>query len=349
MSSSTDYIIVGQGLAGTLLAHKLIEEKKRVLIINTNLPAMSSKVAAGIINPVAVKRCIKSWNIDLYLPYAIQYYKQLEKKLSSKFLKISSIYRLFSSLENRKTWQIKCSNTNISKYINHIYTDSQYSFLKDSLGGASILPAGRLEVEKFLNISKEYICEKATYISDQFDYSCLNLDNSIYRSTSFNKIIFCEGFRMLDNPYFNYLPLRPTKGEMLLINIPNLRSIDKIFSKDIWFMQLKPFHFLVGATFQHQAFDDKPTEDGVAYLKSKLNNMLSIEYKIINVLVGVRPTTKDRKPLIGLHKTYKNLAVFNGFGSKGVVQGPFLTANFVNFLTKGQKLMEDIDIQRFRL
>ena len=114
-------------------------------------------------------------------------------------------------------------------------------------------------------------------------------------------------------------------------------------------MQLKPFHFLVGATFQHQAFDDKPTEDGVAYLKSKLNNMLSIEYKIINVLVGVRPTTKDRKPLIGLHKTYKNLAVFNGFGSKGVVQGPFLTANFVNFLTKGQKLMEDIDIQRFRL
>ena len=107
MSSSTDYIIVGQGLAGTLLAHKLIEEKKRVLIINTNLPAMSSKVAAGIINPVAVKRCIKSWNIDLFLPYAIQYYKQLEQKLSSNFLKISPIYRLFSSLENRKTWEIK--------------------------------------------------------------------------------------------------------------------------------------------------------------------------------------------------------------------------------------------------
>ena len=135
---------------------------------------------------------------------------------------------------------------------------------------------------------------------------------------------------------------------MLLINIPNLRSIDKIFSKDIWLMQLKPFHFLVGATFLHQGFDDKPTADGVAYLKSKLNNMLSVEYKIMNVLVGVRPTTKDRKPLIGLHKTYKNLAVFNGFGSKGVVQGPFLTANFSNFLTKGQKLMEGTDTQRFR-
>ena len=119
MSSSIDYIIVGQGLAGTLLAHKLIEEKKRVLIINTNLPAMSSKVAAGIINPVAVKRCIKSWSIDLFLPYAIQYYKQLEQKLSSNFLKLSPIYRLFSSLENRKIWEIKCSNTNISKYINH--------------------------------------------------------------------------------------------------------------------------------------------------------------------------------------------------------------------------------------
>ena len=260
MSSSTDYIIVGQGLAGTLLAHKLIEEKKRVLIINTNLPAMSSKVAAGIINPVAVKRCNKSWNIDLFLPYAIQYYKQLEQKLSSKFLKISSIYRLFSSLENRKTWEIKCSNTNISKYVNYIYMNSQYSFLKDSLGGASILPAGRLDVEKFLNISKEYLCEKATYLSDQFDFSCLNLDNNIYKSTSFNKIIFCEGFRMLDNPYFNYLPLRPTKGEMLVVNIPTLSSIDKILSKDIWMIQLKPFHFLVGATYQHQDFDDKPTE-----------------------------------------------------------------------------------------
>ena len=42
-----DFIIVGQGLAGTLLAHDLIELEKSVIIIDTHLKASSSRVAAG--------------------------------------------------------------------------------------------------------------------------------------------------------------------------------------------------------------------------------------------------------------------------------------------------------------
>ena len=53
-----DFIIVGQGIAGTLLAHDLLEKGHSVYIIDKPMIASASKVAAGLINPVGMKRCI---------------------------------------------------------------------------------------------------------------------------------------------------------------------------------------------------------------------------------------------------------------------------------------------------
>ena len=128
-----DFIIVGQGLAGTLLAHDLLEKGHSVYIIDKPLIASASKVAAGLINPVGMKRCIPSWQADVFLPFAFKRYQSLEKKLQTSFFTQKPIYRLFANTANRKEWQIKHSNEGMDQYITDFEYASSQPFLKDEI------------------------------------------------------------------------------------------------------------------------------------------------------------------------------------------------------------------------
>jgi glycine/D-amino acid oxidase-like deaminating enzyme len=82
-------------------------------------------------------------------------------------------------------------------------------------------------------------------------------------------------------------------------------------------------------------------------LKSKLNSLINCNYNIISHLAGVRPSSIDRRPIIGAHPEYKNLFVFNGLGTKGVMLAPYFSENFVNFYLKNEPLMDDVNVKRF--
>ena len=56
----------------------------------------------------------------------------------------------------------------------------------------------------------------------------------------------------------------------------------------------------------------------------KLKKVIDVPYKIIGQAAGIRPAVKDRRPLVGIHKTHKNLAVLNGLGTRGVMIAPTL-------------------------
>ena len=67
----TDYLIIGQGLAGSLLAWELIQRDCKVVIID-NGKENASQVAAGLINPITGMRFVKSADVDTLLPAAKQ-------------------------------------------------------------------------------------------------------------------------------------------------------------------------------------------------------------------------------------------------------------------------------------
>lgn len=342
-----DYIIVGQGLAGTLLAHELLEANKSVVLIDKPLPAMASKVAAGLFNPVAIKRCIRSWNADTFLPFAIERYRSLEEKLGVHFLNEAPIYRLFSNVDNRQQWEIKCSNDNMDDYIGNFQQANTYSYLKDDFGGASIAPAGSLKMLTFLASSRAYFLEKKVLKEEVFSFEELEVEKGVYKALEASKIVFCEGFRAIYNPYFSYLPFSPTKGEILTIRIPSIEKMDKIVSKGIFIMPLGNHLYRIGATYNHNDWDDVITEAGLSYLESKIVEILAAEYEIVDQNAGVRPTVRDRKPFLGTHPKHPKLAVFNGLGTRGVLQGPYLAAHFCDFLTTTKKISQNVDIQRY--
>ena len=119
-----DVVVVGQGLAGTLIAHDLIEARQSVVLIDVNLKASATRVAAGLINPVGMKRCIPSHNANQYFPKAIERFLEIEQKLDTKFLDVKSILRIFANQEVKHDWQIKFSNTNMDRYISRFYEEN---------------------------------------------------------------------------------------------------------------------------------------------------------------------------------------------------------------------------------
>ena len=342
-----DVIVVGQGIAGTLLAHDLIEARQSVAIIDVNLKASATRVAAGLINPVGMKRCIPSHNAHHYFPKSIERYREIEQKLGVDFLELKPILRLFANQEVKHDWQIKFSNTNMDRYISRFYENNTYSFLYDNDGSAEVYPSAHIDLPTFLDKSREYFKAECMLLEERFDFSQFDPNLGVYKSLQSDRVIFCEGFRVKHNPYFKPLPLSPTKGEVMTIRIPSLERFDKIISKGVYILPLGNYFYLVGATYNHNDLTDELTTEGNTYLRDKISDILSVEYEVISTFAGIRPTVKDRKTLIGLHPKYDKIGVFNGLGTRGALQGPSLSAEFSAVLLGVKKNTQNIDKQRF--
>ncbi len=328
LNNKYNYIVVGQGLAGTLLTHELIDHGKKVLVIDTKLKASASRVAAGLINPVSMKRCIPAFP-DYYLKEALNRYIELGKKLNFNFLNLKSLLRLFDSDETKALWEEKVSDKGMDIYIKEFINKNNFTFLNDYFSSAIIEPAGFLDVISFLDYSRIYFAKKGEFLDEKFDFSLFNDSEISYKDFKADKIIFCEGFRLTENPFFNYLPLAPTKGEVMTIKIPSKKYFDKIISKDVYILPLGNYLYTVGATYNREDISDSLTDEGQSFLKERIDDILNLEYEIINSVAGVRPTVRDRKPLIGYHPENNRIGVFNGLGARGVLVGPYLSNQFV--------------------
>jgi glycine/D-amino acid oxidase-like deaminating enzyme len=186
-------------------------------------------------------------------------------------------------------------------------------------------------------------------LEEKIDLTRLKLkDGSVeYKKLKSRRIIFCEGHRMVQNPLWKDLPLLPAKGEILTIECKGLPE-EFILMSGIFIIPLEKSLFRVGSTYEWNFTDELPTQEGKEKLQKELDKFLKIPYAIIDHRSGVRPTVKDRRPLIGRHKDHENVFIFNGMGTKGVVLVPYFADHFIKFLYGKEKLMPEVDVQRFK-
>lgn len=345
-----DYIIVGQGLAGTVLAQTLLLRNKTIVIIDNPTLSSASRAAAGLYNPVVFKRLVKSWMVDELLPFMDVFYGDAEKLLKETFYHKKEIVKLFVE-ENEKDFWLKKTKEDIGKYLSKtIQTDYLNNILHDSLGSSETIHAGNVDVNKFLILFEQYFKNNNCYLNETFDYNKLTIEANevIYKNHTAKKIIFCEGAKTTENPYFNWLPFKLTKGEVLTIEIPESKNgFDKTINKGVFILPIGNNQYKVGATYEWQDLTDQTTEKGKNELIEKLNKILKVPYTILHHQAGVRPTVSDRRPLLGLHPQHNQLAIFNGMGTKGVMLAPYFANQFSDFLEEKNTLNKEIDIQRF--
>jgi glycine oxidase len=173
------------------------------------------------------------------------------------------------------------------------------------------------------------------------------LDTHIqYKNIEAKHIVFAEGFGMHSNPFFKYLPLDGTKGELFVIKAPEL-DLNVIINTSVFILPLGNHLFKVGATYNWKDKTNFPTEEGKIELVERIKEILNCEFEIIEHFAGVRPTVKDRRPLVGTHPEFKNLHILNGLGTRGVMLAPAMAIDLFNFIEKGIPLDKTIDISRY--
>ncbi|TMM29563.1 FAD-dependent oxidoreductase [Polaribacter aestuariivivens] len=342
-----DYIIVGLGLAGLAFAEELLANNKTFLVFE-DASQTSSLVAGGVYNPVILKRFTPVWNAKEQLATALPFYENLEKKIGQKFDKKFVIKKAFKSIEDQNNWFSAFDKPKVAYFLDDRLDKNNYEGVFGDFNFGNVKEAGRIDTLKLVKAYRTYLQENNLIRFEKFNHKNIIFEKEMiqYENLQTNRIVFCEGFGVKENPYFKHLPLDEVKGELLTIYAPEI-NIDFILKSTLFLIPLGNHHYKVGATFNHKDKTSKPSVEGKEELVEKLKKVITAPYKIINQTAGIRPAVKDRRPLIGVHPKYSQLSVLNGLGTRGVMIAPTVAKNLYNHLENGAILDIETDIKRF--
>ena len=339
-----DFIVVGQGLAGSWLSLELLKKGATILVIDQEIDTTSSLRAAGIYNPVTGRKMVKTWRADDLFPQLESSYQYIEKQLDEKFLHPIPIYRPFGSVEAKNDWEGRAADPQNVTFVSELVEDTiGYEHISDPLGGIILKDSGYVDLPVMLKATKAFLLNKGIYLKEVFDYNKVKLKDGFceYQEIMASKILFCEGV-VRTNPFWD-LPFRPVRGEIIDIEC-DLKS-KHILNQGV-FMIPKSNRFTVGSTYDHNNLSFVPQQSGIRSLEERLKKLFLGDFKIIDARAGVRPATHDRKPYIGLHQKFKTLGIFNGFGTKGVSLAPYFAEHFVDVLQGKSEIDKEVDVER---
>jgi glycine/D-amino acid oxidase-like deaminating enzyme len=349
MIKNVDAIIVGQGISGSLLSAEFIKNNKKVLVIDEEKATTSSKVAAGLYNPIVFKRVVKSWLIDELLPVMNDAYEYMEVCCNTKFHTPRHIVKVFVNEEEKLQWLAKAQQPGFSYYLNQQIAEHNFNdCINPHHGLARVNGAGNVDVKSLLASWADYLKTNESYLKDAFDYSDIALTNDgvKWKNYKSNFLIFCEGYKAVDNPFFNNLPFVPAKGELLKVKIDDLNTGNQVLNKGVFVLPLHDGLFRVGATYVWDKIDEQSTAEGRQEIMQKLSKLVKTNIDIIDQQAGIRPSTKDRRPFVGNHPNIPQLAILNGMGTKAVLLAPYFAKQLFEHLYQGKAIHPEADINR---
>jgi len=342
-----DYIIVGLGLAGLAFAETLEQHHKSYIIFEDN-SQNSSLVAGGMYNPVILKRFTSVWDATDQLQIALPFYTGLEKKLNTKFNYPIDIYKVFNSVEEQNNWFAACDKPFFAAYMIPEIIENRNQYINADFGLGKLTKTGKIDTKELLKAYKAYLIAENQLRYEQFDYSQIEFNNQYvnYKNIKAKHIVFCEGFGVKKNPYFKNIPLQEAKGELITIFAPQLK-MNFLLKASIFVMPLGNDYYKVGATFNWKDKTLLPTEEGKNELVAKLKKVITADFKIVDQVAGIRPTVKDRRPILGKHKEHRQISILNGLGTRGVMLAPKMAIKLFDYLENDSPLDKEISITRF--
>ena len=342
-----DYLIVGCGLAGISFAEEALKHNKTILVLDNDSQS-SSKIAGGLYNPVILKRFSEVWEAQSQLVTMNAFYAQLKPRIEQQFDYKMPILRKFFSVEEQNNWFAASDKPNLAPFLSTELHFKAYKGIQADFGYGEVLHTGYVDTASLLTAYRNYLTATNSFRQDAFDYSEVDIEEDYvqYKDIQAKHLIFAEGFGLHANPFFNHLPLDGTKGELFIIKAPGL-DLDVIVNTSVFILPLGNELFKVGATYNWKDKTDLPTEDGKTELVARIREIINCDFEIVSHFAGVRPTVRDRRPLVGTHAEYNRIHVLNGLGTRGVMLGPAMAKALYDTIENQIPLVKEIDIQRF--
>lgn len=337
-----DYIIVGDGYAGYFFAHQLIMAKKSFVLFSGEKKG-ASKVSAGVINPLVLKKFTTFWLAEEQIDFLHQTLEEIQQYTGKNYLINEPIHRILHDEIEQKLWSGKVETEELKAFLDPNFRTLET--IKNPFGTGAVIKSARLNVAEFFSDFENYLSQNNHFVKENFDFN--DLENSSYQDFNFKNIVFCEGMTVRHNPYFSDIQVIPNKGHHLKVKLSvNLNHQLTLKKKHFLFPLDDEFHYY-GGTYDPNEREDEIDDFKTEELITGLQEIYPHEFEVVEVNYGFRPTVKDRRPILGNHPEHRNYYIFNGLGARGILNGCYFSRELFEHIEYGNDLMPDVDIKRF--
>ncbi len=345
-----DFLIVGLGLSGISFCEQLEAGQHSFLVYEKGTDASASTVAGGLYNPIVLKKFTPIWNASEQSKTAMGFYNQLEQKLETQFDFKLPVLRKLANAQEAELWKDVSQKEVLKEFLNAEVISNENQHINAEFGFGKVKQTGRIDTARLVQVYTDYLKTKQRLVHEKFEYADIEYtsDGVIYQNKTYRYVVFCEGCGLLQNPFFNYLPLVENKGELIQIVAPELQ-LNKILKGPVFIIPIGKNRYLAGTTYEHQFTNRLPTTEAKDFIISKLKTMVDCEFTIEDHFLGFRPTVLDRRPLLGKHPIQNRLALLNGMGTRGVLLAPSMAKNLYDYLQFDKPLDKEIDIKRYEI
>lgn len=362
MAHHTDYCILGAGIAGLSLADALSEHDLSSVVIEKNtIGSGASGTPGGLVNPATGRRAKKTWKAEQCYQAIAANLEKVQSHSDTSFYRNNGLLR--PALLEKMARKMKEEHENTPwpdgwcQWKSREEIQDIHPGIK-CVNGGLWLPIGlTVDIGSYMKAYGRYlehiginiVCAEDPYPISEDDHWLLELDEITIKA---DHLVFATGHTIATSPFWDWIPLDLIKGQVAKFkkesgslsfshSISSLGYIARLDEEDT---------FIQGSTYEHDYPHINPDAKGESYLKKRLRRtlpQLEEQSKLVDQWAGVRTSTPNYKPILGLHPAYSNLHLFSGLGSKGLLFGKFLAEQYADHLTNGTSLPPEVDINRF--
>ena len=335
--------VIGQGLTGSLLALHLKEMGIPFIVQDVDLPGCATAVAPGIVNPLAGRNYRPPKYVDELLDQLHQSIALAEKTLGIRIWTACPILRMFTEPTQLDKFRKSVLEDGGGAFVSEEFPENTFPHLNDIYGSFLTQRGGWANLPLLMEVTRSWLRQEGLLSEEQW----IPPESTPTKPVDNELVIFCEGWHVLNNPYWSFIPHNPAKGEMLIVRFEEPLPNDRIYNQACWAQPLADDLWRVGSTYSWDAFDSNATLEGATSLQDNLHLMTPIPFHVQDQVAGVRPIVNDFKPVIGQHPEIPHWYILNAMGSKGVLQAPTAAHDLLEYLTDGARIPGPWSIDRF--
>ncbi len=325
-----DFIIVGQGIAGTLISFELMRHGKSVLVIDQLKSDSSSLIAGAVLNPVVFKGRKNDPERTGQIKIAVDVYEAISKQIQISFLKKTTLIRFADSAEELSAFRENISKAGVEKEMNSDISKEIEKYFIDSQSSVSVSPVWKVDNGLLLSTWRKFLLQNQLLREEIFEYAnCkISKEEVIYKDICSEKIIFCEGVGVKNNPFINSDSFIPNRGDVLILFIPGLQT-EIIFQKEYRLIPMNDELFWLGSNYRWSFENLKPDAEWRINAEPLLKQWIKLPFKVEHHLVAERPTTSGQQVFATNISGYKNAFWLNGLGTRGFTIAPAIIQSWL--------------------
>lgn len=343
-----DYIIVGQGICGTVLSYYLQKAGKAIIVIDLPQTYTATKVASGVINPVTGRIMATTWFADELIPFAEKCYTAIGMDFQQLLVHKCNIISFPPTEQMKQAHEkrVKEQNAYVHASTNSNTYNQWFNFIH---GVYTISPSLFIDLNQLLHTWRNHLLKTNLIIAERFNENLLQIDDHQvkYKNIIAQKIIYCDGTNSFRSPYWKNLPYTYNKGQALIVDIPQLPQNSIYKFGNISLVPWGENNWWAGSSYEREFNDKNPTIDFLTITSNYLQAYLKSPFTIQEHIAAIRPGVVERRPFVGLHPKYTSIGIFNGMGTKGCSLAPYFAKQFTDYLIHNENINPLVNVNRF--